>query len=116
MKLGLHPKGVTSTEVSENGVLRGTYRHSPTYATVNVPEGMVQVGTYGQAYEEGPVEIQHTGMRSPTACVIAHLRFITLSFPYGKMWRALQNKLFQLYFVTLLLLLLLLLFRKSETA
>ena len=90
MKLGLHPKGVTSTEVSENMVLRGTYRHSPTYATVNVPEGLAQVGTYGQAYERGPVEIQlqHTGIRSPAACVMAHLRFTALSFPHGKIWRA----------------------------
>ena len=81
----------------QNRGLRGTYRHSPTYPTVNVPESLAQVGTYGQVSEGGPVEIQlrHTGIRSSAACAIAHLRFTALSFPHGKIWRALQNYLFE---------------------
>ena len=62
------PREQHRLRVSENRVLRGTYRQSPNYATVDVPKGVAQFGTYGQAYEVGPVKIQlqHTGIRSPT--------------------------------------------------
>jgi len=116
MKLGFHHKGEHRLRVFQNRVLRGTYRHSPTYATVNVPEGLAQIEHTVKRTREVQLKSNSTLEYDRPPHVVLRtfvsLRFHLRTENFGGRYK--MNYLNSV--LCYLLLLLLLLLRESDTA